>query len=37
MIDLCISGILSKDTVVFSLDGESKTVDPFSKQVHFSL
>lgn len=37
MIDLCISGTLNKDLVIFSLNGESKTVDQFSKQVHFSL
>ena len=37
MIDLCISGNLDKDVVIFSLNGESKTVDQFSKQVHFSL
>ncbi len=37
MIDLCISGILNRDLVVFSLNGESKTIDQFSKQIHFSL
>lgn len=37
MIDLCISGNLNKDLVVFSLNGESQTVDQFSKQVHFSI
>ena len=37
MIDLTISGTLDKDVVVFTLNGESKTVDQFSKQVHFSL
>lgn len=37
MIDLCISGTLNKDLVQFSLNGESKTVDQFSKQIHFSL
>lgn len=41
MIDLCISGILDEDLsgdfLVFSIDGESKTIDRFSGQVHFSL
>lgn len=37
MIDLSVSGALEKDMVVFSLNGESKAVDPFTKQIHFSL
>ena len=37
MIDLCISGTLSKDTVLFSLDEETKIIDQFSKEIHFSL
>ena len=41
MIDLCISGTLDEelggDAVIFSINGESKAVDRFSGQVHFSL
>ena len=41
MIDLCISGTLDEelggDAVILSINGESKTVDRFSGQVHFSL
>ena len=37
MIDLCISGNLNKDGVVFSLDGETQTITQFSEEVHFSL
>ena len=37
MIDLCISGTLNKDLVIFSLNGESQTIDQFSKQIHFLL
>lgn len=37
MIDLTISGTLDKDVVVFTLNGESKHIDQFSKQVHFSV
>lgn len=37
MIDLCISGTLDQDTVIFSINGESKAVDQFSKQAHFRL
>lgn len=37
MIDLCISGTLDKDSVVFSLDGATKTIDQFSREIHFSL
>lgn len=35
MIDLTISGTLDKDVVVFTLNGESKHIDQFSKQAHF--
>lgn len=35
MIDLCISGTLEKDAVIFSLNGECKTINQFSKQIHF--
>ena len=37
MIDLTISGTLGKDIIVFTLNGESKHIDPFTKQVHFSI
>ena len=37
MIDLCITGTLEKDIVVFSVDGETKTIDQFSNHIHFSL
>lgn len=37
MMDLSISGTPEKDSVVFTLDGESGTVDPFSGKIHFSL
>lgn len=37
MINLSISGFLEKDMVIFSLNGESKSVDQFCKQIHFSL
>lgn len=37
MIDLCISGIMDRDAVVFSLNGESKSADRFSGQIHFFL
>ena len=37
MIDLYISGTIEKDAVIFSLNGESKTINQFSKQIHFSV
>ena len=37
MIDLIISGILDKDIVVFTLNGESQRIDQCSKQIHFSV
>lgn len=37
MIDLCISGSLSKDIILFSINGETKYIDQFSKEIHFSL
>lgn len=37
MVDLCISGTLEKDVVVFSIDGEVKTIDQFSRRIHFTL
>lgn len=37
MVDLCITGSISHDAVQFSLNGETKTVDPFSGKIHFSL
>ena len=37
MVDLLISGSPDNDAVVFSLNGESKTIDRFSNEVLFSL
>lgn len=37
MVDLLISGSPDNDAIVFSLNGESKTIDRFSNEVLFSL
>ena len=37
MIDLCIAGSLCRDSIVFSVNGETKTINQFNKSIHFLL
>lgn len=37
MIDLCITGYMKRDVLKFTIDGETKTIDQFTKSIHFSL
>lgn len=37
MIDLSIFGYLGKDVIIFTVDGETKTIDQFTRCIHFSL
>mgnify|MGYP000138721675 CR=1 FL=1 len=37
MVDLFISGSLDRDILAFTVENEIKTIDPFSKGIHFSL